>query len=65
MSNLKPFKGLKANLSSVPIQEGQMLICTDTGEIYFDINSTTRILSGGVPVNPIDTTNLTVWIEDK
>lgn len=65
MSNFKPFKGLKANLSSVPIVEGQMLVCTDTGEIYYDINDSTRILAGGVPVNPEDTTNLTMWIEDR
>lgn len=65
MSNFKPCKGLKANLSSMPILEGQMLVCTDTGEIYYDVNSTTRILAGGVPVNPVDTTNLTMWIKDK
>ncbi len=64
---LKLYRGTTANINTVPIQGGQLLVCTDNGKIYLDINDTQRILIGGseIPVNPADTTGLNLWIEDR
>ncbi len=64
---LKLYKGTTANINIVPIQGGQLLVCTDSGKIYLDINDTQRILIGGseIPINPTDTTGLNLWIEDR
>ena len=42
----KPYKILKSALASTPIREGQFILCTDTGEIYVDKDSTTRVQMG-------------------
>lgn len=44
MAKFKPYKLLSSKLSSLPIVEGQLVLATDTKKLYFDINSTTRIL---------------------
>lgn len=45
MSN-KPYvshwRGPKAELNNVPIQDGQILFCTDTGEMFIDIGTDNR-----------------------
>lgn len=66
MSVFKPCKGTRSNLDSLPIKEGQFITCTDTGDMFLDISDTKRISVGvNIPVNPQDTTNLNIWIEDK
>lgn len=44
MAKFKPYKLLSSKLSSLPIIEGQLVLATDTKKLYFDINSTTRVL---------------------
>lgn len=44
MAKFKPYKLLSSKLSSLPIVEGQLVLATDTKKLYFDINSTTRVL---------------------
>ncbi len=62
---LKLYKGTTTNINTVPIAGGQLLICTDSGKIYLDIDNTQRILIGGteIPINPTDTSGLNLWIE--
>lgn len=43
MAQFKPYKLLKADLGSLPMAEGQLIITTDTKEIYLDTNASTRI----------------------
>lgn len=43
MAQFKPYKLLKADLGSLPMAEGQLIITTDTKEIYLDTNTSTRI----------------------
>lgn len=43
MAQFKPYKLLKADLDSLPMAEGQLIITTDTKEIYLDTNASTRI----------------------
>lgn len=43
MALFKPFKGLSANLSSLPIKDGQFIITTDDEAIYLDISNKRRI----------------------
>lgn len=43
MAQFKPYKLTKANLGSLPMAEGQLIITTDTKEIYLDTNASTRI----------------------
>ena len=43
MAQFKPYKLTKANLASLPMAEGQLIITTDTKEIYLDTSASTRI----------------------
>ena len=43
MAQFKPYKLLKADLGSLPMAEGQLIITTDTKEIYLDTSASTRI----------------------
>lgn len=40
--NVKFIKVATGNLSSVPITDGQVIVCTDSNSIYYDMNSTRR-----------------------
>ena len=40
MINLSLAQCAKTNLSNVPITDGQIVFCTDTGEFYRDVGST-------------------------
>lgn len=68
----KPYKMTSTDMENLAISEGQFIICTDTGRMYLDINSTTRLPVGGtdvqtgvIPENPEDTTDLNIWIETE
>lgn len=49
----KPYKVLSTELDQLPIKEGQMIITTDTHQIFIDINSTTRKLYGENELNTL------------
>ncbi len=42
MALFAPYKILSTQLNSLPIVEGQIIVTTDTQEIYFDITDTIR-----------------------
>ena len=42
MALFKPYKILSNKLSSLPVQEGQLIITTDTGDIYVDLSNSER-----------------------
>lgn len=42
MALFKPYKITSSQLNSLPIQEGQFIITTDTNKVYVDINNSTR-----------------------
>ena len=42
MALFKPYKILSSQLASLPIVEGQLIITTDTHEVYVDISGTER-----------------------
>ena len=42
MALFKPYKVLSSQLNSLPIIEGQLIITTDDGSLYLDINNSTR-----------------------
>lgn len=42
MALFKPYKILSNKLSSLPVQEGQLIITTDTGDIYVDLSNNER-----------------------
>lgn len=56
-----------ADLDLLEKRKGQVIICKDTGETFYDVSSTERIQIGGnkIPVNPQNTANLNLWIEDR
>ena len=39
----KPIRTIKNKLDSIPIVGGQYILCTDTLEIFVDINGSTRV----------------------
>ena len=43
-------RGLKRNLNTVPIKDGQLLITTDTGELYADITDERIMISNSTMV---------------
>ena len=43
MAIFKPYKILKSNLASLPIQEGQFICLMDSEEMYLDISDTVRM----------------------
>lgn len=42
MALFKPYKILSNKLSSLPVKEGQLIITTDTGDIYVDLSNSER-----------------------
>lgn len=52
MAQFKPYKVLSTQLSSLPIVEGQLVIVTDTQEIYLDSNAG-RILISSADTNVV------------
>lgn len=56
-----------ADLDLLDKRKGQVIICKDTGDIFYDVSDTERIQVGGnkIPVNPQNTNNLNLWIEDR
>ena len=52
MAIFKPYKVLSTQLSSLPIVEGQLVIVTDTQEIYLDSNAG-RILISSADTNVV------------
>ena len=42
MALFKPYKILSNKLSSLPVKEGQLIITTDTGDIYVDLSDSER-----------------------
>ena len=42
MALFKPYKILSNKLSSLPVKEGQLIIITDTGDIYVDLSDSER-----------------------
>lgn len=44
MAKFKPYKILESQLDSLPIQEGQFILTTDTKKLYSDTAANTRIL---------------------
>ena len=66
MSSFRPYKITSAKLSSLPVIDGQLIFCTDTGEVYVDDGTTRTCVSRlTVPINPTDTSKLNIWIETK
>ena len=69
MAQFKPCRVTDDNaLDRFPIKTGQFIVVVSTGRMYLDVNDTERISIGGgdsasIPVDPIDTTGLNVWIE--
>ena len=51
MATFKPIKKAKAGVLTTPIQEGQFLCATDTGEMWLDVSNSERIQCGGNPSN--------------
>lgn len=47
----QPVKGKKANIDETEILNGQLLIATDTGEMFLDTSNSTRIPIGGSGVS--------------
>lgn len=43
MAQFKPYKILSTQLASLPIVEGQLILTTDTNELYFDKDNSNRI----------------------
>lgn len=52
MAMFKPYKVLSTQLSSLPIVDGQLVIVTDTQEIYLDSNAG-RILISSADTNVV------------
>ena len=52
MAQFKPYKVLSTQLSSLPIVEGQLVIVTDTQEIYLD-SKAGRILISSADTNVV------------
>lgn len=52
MAQFKPYKVLSTQLSSLPIVDGQLVIVTDTQEIYLDSNAG-RILISSADTNVV------------
>lgn len=42
MALFKPYKILSNKLSSLPVKEGQLIVTTDTGDIYVDLSNSER-----------------------
>ena len=55
MAKFKPYKLLESQLDSLPIQEGQFILTTDTNKLYSDTAADTRIL-----ISPDAITDLSV-----
>ena len=55
MAKFKPYKLLESQLDSLPIQEGQFILTTDTNKLYSDTAANTRIL-----ISPDAITDLSV-----
>lgn len=55
MAKFKPYKLLESQLDSLPIQEGQFILTTDTKKLYSDTAANTRIL-----ISPDAITDLSV-----
>lgn len=55
MAKFKPYKILESQLDSLPIQEGQFILTTDTNKLYSDTAANTRIL-----ISPDAITDLSV-----
>lgn len=47
MAAFKPIKTTSTKLSTIAIKEGQMILCTDTGLLYFDASATSRVAVAG------------------
>ena len=43
MALFEPYKGLSTQLNSLPIKDGQLIVTTDTKNLYIDTSSSTRI----------------------
>lgn len=43
MAKFTPYKVSLSQLTSVPIVEGQMILTTDEGALYFDVTSSNRV----------------------
>lgn len=69
--NLKFLRGLKAGLANLAIVDGQVLFCTDTGEIFVDIGTErkefadTNDLYSKIGTLPAEYTNLVDFINTK
>ena len=73
MANLSLFEVTQSQLNSVPVTNGQLVVCTDTGNFYRDLDGTRIALGNSVekttslPLAPISdkvyllTTNHTLW----
>ena len=46
MANLSLFEVTQSQLASVPIVDGRLIVCTDTGNFYRDLSGGTRIPLG-------------------
>lgn len=60
MAELSLFECSKASLQKVPVVEGQLVVCTDTGNFYRDTNNSRIELGTSVttvsalPLSPIE-----------
>jgi len=48
MANLSLFEVTQSQLNSVPIANGQLIVCTDTGNFYRDLENTRIALGNSV-----------------
>lgn len=48
MANLSLFEATQSQLNSVPITNGQLIVCTDTGNFYRDLENTRIALGNSV-----------------
>ena len=63
----KPKEVTKDKLDSLPILAGQMITCSDTGELYFDTSSSQRISISNFIFceTKTDLDNITTYLTDK